>query len=209
MHYTFKTRRQRVFEENKMLKIQKRTILATSIVLATVALVAMVAYPAYAAGAEYRYALNQENWGIAEESANTLDTALTNALVVKIDAKGYAFTRIDQETLKQYNSTTSIVIQVQPATETTERKTDITGTVKVNDATYTVSDGKVFVGKERHLIFVNCTGIDENGDQITLKFGANYFWWGGDAYALRSKAVLRTDDQPMLLLQRGIARITP
>jgi hypothetical protein len=135
--------------------------------------------------------------------------ALSGTLMVQIDAKGYAFARVDQETLKQYNSTTNIVIQIQPATETTEREIDIAGTVKVNDATYTVSDGKVFIGKERKLIFVNCTGTDENGNQITLKFGANYFWWGGHAYALRSKAVLQTDDQPMLLLQRGIARINP
>jgi hypothetical protein len=192
-----------------MMKIQKRTILAIGVVLVAVALIAMVAYPAYAAGADYRYALNQENWGVAEESANIPDAALSSTLVVQIDAKGYAFARVDQETLKQYNSTTSILIQVQPATETTEREIDITGTIKVNDATYTVSDGKVFIGKEKKLIFVNCTGTDENGNQITLKFGANYFWWGGHAYALRCKAVLQTDDQPMLLLQRGIARINP
>ena len=192
-----------------MVKIQKRTILAIGMVLAALALVAMVAYPAYAAGADYRYALNQENWGVAQESASIPDTALSGTFMVQIDAKGYAFARIDQETLKQYNCTTSIVIQVQPATETTERKIDITGTVKVNDATYTVSDGKVFTGKERKLIFVNCSGTDESGNQITLKLGANYFWWGGHAYALRSKAVLQTADQPMLLLQRGIARINP
>jgi hypothetical protein len=195
--------------KTKMVKIQKRTILAIGMVLAAVALVAMLAYPAYAAGADYRYALNQENWGVTEPSASAQDMALSGTLMVQIDAKGYAFARVDQETLKQYNSTTSIVIQIQPATETTERKIDITGTVKVNDATYTVSDGKVFIGKERKLIFVNCTGTDESGNQITLKLGANYFWWGGHAYALRSKAVLQTDDQPMLLLQRGIARINP
>jgi hypothetical protein len=209
MHYPFKCRSKRFFEENKMMKIRKRTILAIGVVSVAVALIAMVAYPAYAAGADYRYALNQENWVLAEESANNPDAALSSSLMVQIDAKGYAFARIDQETLKQYNSTTSIVIQVQPATETTERKIDVTGSVKVNDATYSITGGKVFIGKERKLIFVNCTGTDESGNQITLKFGARYFWWGGKAYALRSKAVLQTADQPMLLLQRGIARINP
>jgi hypothetical protein len=109
----------------------------------------VVAYPAYAAGADYQYALNQENWEVAEQSPSNPDVALSGTLMVQIDAKGYAFARIDQETLKQYSCITSIVIQVQPATETTEREVDITGTVKVNDATYTVSDGKVFIGKER------------------------------------------------------------
>ena len=108
-----------------------------------------------------------------------------------------------------FNSKTSIVIQVQSATETTERKIEITGSVQVKGATYTITGGKVFIGKERRLIFVNCTGTDESGNQITLKFGARYFWWGGKAYALRSKALLQTVDQPMLLLQRGVARINP
>jgi hypothetical protein len=192
-----------------MLKNQRRTILAIGMVVAAVVLVAMMAYPEYLASAQadYRYALNQENWVVAEESASNPDAALSSTLIVKIDAKGYAFARIDEETLKQYNSTTSIVIQVQPATETTERKIDITGTVKVKDATYTITGGKVFIGKEKRLIYVNCTGTDKDGNPITLKFGARYFWWGGKAYALRSKAILQTADKPMLLLQRGIAKI--
>ena len=194
-----------------MMKIHKKMILAIGMVLVVVALIAMVAYPAYAAGADYRYALNQENWVVAEESASSPGVALSSSstLLVQIDAKGFAFARIDQETIKQYNSSTNIVIQVQPATETTERKIDITGFVKVNDATYTITGGKVFIGNEKKLLFVNCTGTDENGNQITLKFGARYFWWGREEYALRSKAVLQTADQPMLLLQRGIARINP
>lgn len=192
-----------------MVKIQKRTILAIGVISFAIALIAMMAYPAYTASAQadYRYALNQKNWAVAEESADNLDATLASVLTLKIDAKGYAFLRIDEETLKQYNSITSIVIQVQPATETAERKIDITGFVKINDATYTITGGKVFLGKEKKLIFLNCTGTDTSGNPITLKLGARYFWWGGKAYALRSSAVLQTADKPMLLLQRGIAKI--
>jgi hypothetical protein len=190
-----------------MVKIQKRTILALGAISVAVALIAMIAYPAYAATEDYRYALTQGNWVVAEESASNLDATLDGVLTVQIDGKGYAFLRVDEETIKQYESTTSIVIQVQPATETTERKIEITGSVKVKDATYTITGGQVFIGKQRRLIFVNCTGTDESGNPITLKFGARYFWWGGKAYALRSKALLQTVDNPMLLLQRGIARI--
>ena len=210
MHYPFKWRRPRFFRgKQKMVKIQKRTILALGVISVAIALIAMVAYPAYAATEEYRYALNQENWVVTEESAGNWDAALGSVLTVQIEAKGYAFLRIDEETIKQYDSKTSIVIQVQSATETTERKIEITGSVQVKGATYTITGGKVFIGKERRLIFVNCTGTDESGNQITLKFGARYFWWGGKAYALRSKALLQTVDQPMLLLQRGVARINP
>ena len=192
-----------------MLKNQRRTILAIGVVVVAVVLVAMMAYPAYLASAQadYRYALNQENWTVAEESAQNPDAALTGVFIVQIDAKGYAFARIDEETIKQYESTTSIAVQVQPATETAERRIDITGFVRIKDTTYTIIGGKAFLAKEKKLVFLNCTGTDENGNPITLKLGARYFWWGGKAFALRSKAILQTADKPMLLVQRGTAKI--
>jgi len=197
------------FEESKMVKIHKKAIFAIATVSIAAALIAMIAYPACAAGADYQYAVDEGNWAVAEEYTSNVQATPSSELTVQIDAKGYAFVRIDAETIKQYDCTTSILIHVQPATETTERTIDITGTVKVNDSTYTISGGKAFIGKERKLIYVNCTGMDEDGNEITLKFGARYFWWGGKAYSLRCKALLQTDEQPMLLLQRGIARINP
>jgi len=47
---------------------------------------------------------------------------------------------------------------------------DIIGTAKVNDVTDTVSGEKAFIGKEKKLIYVKCTGTD--GNEITLKFSA-------------------------------------
>ena len=190
-----------------MVKIQKRTILAMGVFSVAAVLMAIMAYPSANARADYNYALNQENWAVPEESAEDLDTSLSNMLTTNIDAKGYAFLRIDDETLKQYECTTSIVIHVQPATETAERKIDVTGSVEVNDATYTIAAGKVFLAREKRIVLLNCAGTDENGNQINLKFCARYFWWGGKAYALRSRALLQTADKPMLLLQRGIAKV--
>ena len=192
-----------------MVKIQKRTTCALGAIFVTVALIIMMAYPAYApsAFADYQYALNQENWDVAEETVNTLDVTLARIHTVTIDAKGYAFQRVDEETIKQYNTTTHLVIQIRPATESANRSIDIMGSVKIKDSTYTITGGKVFLRKEKKRIFLKCNGTDESGNQITLKFGAEYFWWGGKAYALRSIALLQTADKPMLLLQRGIARI--
>jgi len=190
-----------------MVKIQSRTILIFSVISVVVTLITIVAYPAYAATEDYRYALNQENWVVTEESTSNLDSASDNVLKVEIYAKGYVFLRIDEETLKQYDSTTSIFIQLQQGTERTDLKIEVTGTIKVNGSTYIITGGQVFLRKERKLIFVECAGTDENGNQITLKFGARYFWWGGKAYALRSKALLLASDNQMLLLQRGTARM--
>jgi hypothetical protein len=193
----------------KMVKTQKRAILAIGVVSVAVVLVALMAYPIGAANAQadFQYALNQENWVVAEDFEEDFDVTLSSGFTVKIEAKGYAFMRIDEETIKQYECATSIVVQVQPATETEKRTIDVTGSVVVNDVTYTIAGGKVFLRRDKRSMFMSCTGTDESGNQIDLKFGARYFWWGGKAYALRSKALLQTQDKPMLLLQRGIARI--
>ena len=192
-----------------MVKIQKRAILTIGVVSVAVVLVALMAYPAGAANAQadFQYALNQENWIVAEDFEEDFDFSLSSVFTVEIEAKGYAFMRIDEETIKQYECATSIVVQVQPATETEARTIDVTGSVVVNDVTYTITDGKVFLRRDKRSMFMSCTGTDESENHIALKLGARYFWWGGTAYALRSKALLQTQDKLMLLLQRGIARI--
>jgi hypothetical protein len=191
-----------------MMKIvQKKTILALGAISVVIAMIAMIAYPAYAAGADYRYALNQENWAVPEEQILNLDATYANVHTVTVDAKGHAFLRIDEQTIKQYDAVMFLVIQVQPATESTERNVDVTGSVKVNDVTYTIESGKAVLRTEKNLLFVKCQGIDENGNQISLKLGVRYFWQGEKTYALRSIAILQTANSPMLLLQRGSAEI--
>jgi hypothetical protein len=191
-----------------MMKIvQKKTILALGATSVVIAMIAMIAYPAYAAGADYRYALNQENWAVPEEQILNLDATYANVHTVTVDAKGHAFLRIDEQTIKQYDAVMFLVIQVQPATESTERNVDVTGSVKVNDVTYTIESGKAVLRTEKNLLFVKCQGIDENGNQINLKLGVRYFWQGEKTYALRSIAILQTANSPMLLLQRGSAGI--
>lgn len=190
-----------------MVKIPKRKLLAIELVSVAVALLALIAYPAYVAAADPQYALSPENWMTAKEPTRNPGTPQSNVLTIEINAKGYAFIRIDEETIKQYECATNIVVKVQQATENTERKIDVTGSVKVNDATYTITSGKILIRKDRRIIFLNCTGADENGNQIYLKMAARYFWWGGKTYALRIRAIIQTAQQPMLLLQRGIAKI--
>ena len=187
---------------------RKKAILASGIIAVAIALVALVAYPAFvgSAQAEYVYALNEENWAITEETSVTVDPSVATVHTVTIDVKGYAFQRIDEETLKQFKAETHLTVTIGPKEDDTPR-VDVTGSVKVNEAVYTIQSGTAVLGTKRHILYIRCEGVDEEGNKITLKFGAVYFWWGGKAYALRSKALLQTADKPMLLLQRGIAKI--
>jgi len=187
---------------------RKKAILASGIIAIAVALAALVAYPAFvgSAQAEYVYALNEENWAITEETSVTADSSVATLHTVTIDVKGYAFQRVDEETLKQFKTETQLTVTIGPKEDDTPRL-DVTGSVKVNEAVYTIQSGTAILGTKRHILYIRCEGVDEQGNKITLKFGAVYFWWGGKAYALRSKALLQTADNPMLLLQRGIAKI--
>jgi len=187
---------------------RKKAILVSSTIAIAIAVVALVAYPAYTASAQsdYVYALTEGNWAIAEESTAASDQPIAVVHTVTVYAKGYAFQRIDEETLKQFKSETNLTITIGPKEDNAPR-VNVTGTLKVNDKVYSIENGTAVLGTKRRVLFIRCDGVDEEGNRITLKLGAVYFWWGGRAYALRSKALLQTADKPMLLLQRGVARI--
>ncbi len=187
---------------------RKKTILASGIIAMAVALVAFVVYPTYVSKVqgEYTYALEEANWTISEENIVAADPSVTNFHTITIDLKGYAFERVDQETLKQFEAETRLTITSGPKEEGSIPNVDVTGTVKVNDAIYTIQNGTAALRTERRILYIGCEGVDQEGNKITLKIGAVYFWWGGRTFALRSKALL-TSERPMLLLQRGIAKI--
>lgn len=187
---------------------RKRMILASGIITVAVALVALVAYPTFAGSAQtdYVYALNVENWLMTEENTISADSAAASIRVVAVNLNGYAFERIDEETLKQLKAETQLTVTIGPKEDGT-RSVGVTGSVKINDAVYTIESGTAVLKTERHVLSIRCDGVGEEGNKITLKLGAVYFWWGGKTYALRSKALLVTSEKAMLLLQRGIAKI--
>ena len=191
------------------MKIQKRTLCASTTALVAIALVAMVFFPTIAAStqSDYTYALNPQNWA-AEEPGGDMQAALASQITARIEARGSAFQRVSVDTIQQYNCTTEIYVMVTPATDTSGRTVGINGSVTVNGSTYTITGGNAFLAKDKKIVYLNCTGTDGNGNEVTLKLAAHYFWWYGHAYALRSKALLGTADGMMLLLQRGIAKIS-
>jgi hypothetical protein len=195
---------------NGMADVKKINLLAAAAIPVIIALAALMYFPTIAAStqADYSYALNPQSWAGIGEPEQGSEMALTTEFTATINARGFAFQRVDNETIKQGNCTTHLVVVVTPATEASDRAVDVTGTVTIGDAVYTITDGMAFLGREKKVLYLNCTGMDDANNEITLKFGGHYFWWGGKAYALRTWALLQTDDGPMLLLQRGIARIS-
>lgn len=167
------------------MKSRKKAMLAFAVVAIMAAMAAsIVAYPAFAA---------------TEQEIQTKDIA--------VKAKGWAFQKADSETIKQYNVT------LESTLELGERKGHIvvianaSGSVDVNGTIYTIETGKGLIFTKSRMVVARFVGVDAQGNEITLGVQAVYFWWGGKLYAFRARAVLRTTENPMLLLLRGAAKV--
>ncbi len=149
---------------------RKKTGLASSTIAVAVVSAALVAYLACLenAQAEYIYVLNEENWKITEVSSVITDSPADTIRIITIDAKGYAFERIDQETLKQLKAETYLTIMIGQKEDSTQ-KVNVTGSVKINEAVYAIQSGTVIVRTNRNFLYIRCEGVDEQGNKITLK----------------------------------------
>ncbi len=126
---------------------------------------------------------------------------------VLVKAKGWTFQRIDNETSKQYPANVTLTLELGEKNGSTIPVLHIDGSVNVKDVIYTIEEGTGTINTRRHVTWIRCTGIDAEGKRVTFNMAARYFWWGGNLYAFRSIAVLKTDDRPMLLLMRGVAKV--
>ena len=81
------------------------------------------------------------------------------------------------------------------------------GTVVVNGVTYTVTSGNGGVLYGKRLILLQARGTGSNGQTVTLKLEARYFWMGARLYVMRIGAKLQTDNGDFTLLLRAAIRV--
>lgn len=122
----------------------------------------------------------------AQATANPITTTKT------LNAKGYAFQSIDNETIKKYPA--NFTLTLTPTTVNgTVHLFDVTGgSVVVNGATYTITGGKGGVLTGRHLVLLNATGTGPDGQSVVFKFAARYSWAWDNLYSLKIGARLLT-----------------
>jgi hypothetical protein len=167
------------------IKSRKKVILAFAVaaMMAAVA-TSMVAYPAFAA---------------------TEPEIQSKHIAVK--AKGWAFQRVDSETIKQHNVMLELTLELGGRKGQIVAIASASGSVDVNGTIYTIQSGKGLIITGRHVVVARFIGVDAQGHEISLWIQTVYFWWGGELFAFRAKAVLRTTENPMLLLLRGAAKV--
>lgn len=189
---------------------RKKAVSALAVVALAAVAVALVAYPALAVGPlssqDDSTVLNDENWSNVEQFIQTENVAvqLNN---VTAEARGWAFQRIDNETIKQYSMTMNLALELGQRNGPPVAIVNVSGSVEVNSVTYAIESGKGLIATRRDIALFRAEGVDGQGNNVTLKVAAKYFWWGGQLYAFRGKALLQTTEKPMLLLFRGMAKV--
>jgi len=157
------------------------------------------------------FAMNDDGWQNLEQFLEMCNTTFI-AHNVTAQSKGWAFQRIDNETIKQYALALNLTMELGPEKGSLIPIVNVTGSVAVHstsfNAVYTIESGKGIIETDKHVALISAQGVDAQNNTVTLKAQVDYFWWGGRTYAFRGKAVLYTSQNPMLLLLRyGIAKV--
>jgi len=118
-------------------------------------------------------------------------------------AQGWAFQKIDSDTIKYYHANFALSIQAA-STNGTVKKFDVTGgTVIVNGISYSISNGNGAVLTGRRIILLQASGTSTDGQPITLKLEGRYFWMWGHLYFTRIGARLLTGNGNYTMLMRA------
>jgi hypothetical protein len=204
---------------------RKKAMLAVAIIVIVAATAGtVVAYPKSAVGSQPSQqtmsqpqlqaqvlALNEDDWNSLDEFLKVSDTPI-KAHNVTAQSKGWAFQRIDNETIKQYAVELNLTMELGLKKSYVIPIVNVTGFVTIHstsfNAVYVVKSGKGVVETNKHIALISAEGVDAQNNEVTLKAEVDYLWWGGKVFAFRGRAILRSAENPMLLLLRyGVARV--
>ena len=83
----------------------------------------------------------------------------------------------------------------------------VSGNVKVDGVEYTIVEGKGGIIRYRRGFLLEASGVDADGEEVTLKLTGRYFWMWGRVYVARLFGVLETVDITYTLILRAAIRI--
>jgi hypothetical protein len=157
---------------------------------------------------DLNFTLNDGAWKNLEEFLKA--DAPAKAENITATSKGWAFQRIDNETIKQYAVEINLTLEVGPKKGSMISIVNVTGSVSISSTTYNavyrIESGKGVIETKKNAVLISSEGI--NGEsKVTLKAEATYFWWGGKTFACRA-LLQQAGEKPMLLLLRyGVAKV--
>ena len=120
-------------------------------------------------------------------------------------ARGLAFERIENETVKMPTNLT-LVVEPGKIGRGVITFNVVSGEMEVNGVKYTITEGKGLVAYYRRTLGMQLNGTDQDGNAVTVKLGGSYFWMWGRLHVARLAGTLVTDNAKFGLLLRAAIR---
>jgi hypothetical protein len=166
-------------------KKQKLLITATT----ALALVFIVSLP-------YAYA--------SSPSAPTTETQSSRTRMLR--AKGIAVEKSDRQIVITPAGFT-LALEATEVNETIIKFNVISGTVKINETEYVITEGNGAVIRDKHGFLLQAQGTNPDGQSVTLKLAGRYFWMWGRLYVARVFGSLQTESAKTPLVLRSVIRV--
>lgn len=122
------------------------------------------------------------------------------------NAKGYILQKIDNETLKYYPASFSLIIQPTTTNGTAKLFDVVGGTLTLNGVTYTITSGNGGLLPARHAILLKASGTGADGQTVDLKLAARYVWQWGNNFNVNIAAKATVGDTTYGMLMRTLIR---
>ena len=123
-----------------------------------------------------------------------------------LKARGIAVQTVNDENLK---SPAKFVLGLTPTeASVTVKKLELSsGTIEVGGATFTITNGNGAVLPRKHVIVLQATGTDAEGQGVTLSLVGRYFWIGKRLFFVRMAGKLQTETGNSVLLMLAAIRL--
>ena len=135
-------------------------------------------------------------------SATTAEASRTRMLI----AKGIAVEKTDSQVVIT-RAGFALALEATEVNETIIKFNVISGTVKINETEYTITEGNGAVIRDKHGFLLQAQGTSSDGQSVTLKLAGRYFWMWGRLHVARLLGSLQTESTKTSLLLRSVIRV--
>jgi hypothetical protein len=135
-------------------------------------------------------------------SATTTESSRTRMLI----AKGIAAEKTDSQVVIT-RAGFALALEATEVNETIIKFNVISGTVKINETEYTITEGNGAVIRDKHGFLLQAQGTSPDGQSVTLKLAGRYFWMWGRLHVARLLGSLQTESAKTSLLLRSVIRV--
>ena len=137
------------------------------------------------------------------EAATTTETQSNRTRM--LNAKGVAVKADGQ--LVTAPAGFALSLEATEVNETIIKFNVISGSVKINETEYAITEGHGAVLRDKHVFLLEAQGTSPDGQSATLKLAGRYFWMWGRLYVARVLGSLQAESARTVLVLRSVIRV--